>query len=357
MTIVHISSSLGGGGAEQMVLQLAKSSTPHIKTIVFSISDDNTLEPRFKEYDIDYHFLSITSFRNSSLKRGLKTMHHIIKDETQVVFHCHQFHGAALGMLYSTFFKKAPIIFTLHSSTIEIHIRKFVLFLTKGLRKKDIIFSNNAKLWYLKNSVVIPNGVDFKALSIATTRNTDNHEPFSFLFLGRLSDEKNPLYMISAAKQLIEHGITNVVFDVVGDGQLKDQLDNEIEASGLSSYFRLHGFQNNIKPFLKSANALILPSNWEGMPMVLIEAAAAKLPIIATPVGSIPDFLNQNNAYVSPLQSFHESMINCLQNYNAALQKSDVLYNELKKVYNIDEVYQAHLKLYQLVSKTPNSIS
>jgi len=329
MTIIHISSSLGGGGAEQMVLQLAKCSRPNIKTIVFSVSSDNTLEPKFKESQIDYHFLNITSFKNSSLKKGLQKMHFIIKNFDDVVFHCHQFHSAVLGMLYRTLYKKTPIVFTLHSSTIEMFIRKVVLYGTKILREKDIVFSNNAKQWYLKNSAVIPNGVNFKELSINSLRILNKDKPFSFLYLGRLSEEKNPLYMIIAAKKLINIGIENFVFDVVGDGNLKDQLVSSIKGEHLENHFNLLGFKSNIKPYLASANCLILPSKWEGMPMVIIEAAAAKLPVISTPVGSIPDFLNSNNAYISNLDMFHESMISCIQNYKLALHKSKILYNEI----------------------------
>lgn len=350
MTIVHISSSLGGGGAEQMVLQLAKCSTPDIKTIVFSISNDNTLEPKFKAHHIAYHFLNITSFKNSSLKKGLQKVHNILKDVDDAVFHCHQYHSAILGTLYSQFYKKTPIIFTLHSSTIEIYRRKVILFLTKPFRKKDIVFSNNAKQWYLKNSVIIPNGVDFNELSIQSSRVASVNTRFSFLFLGRLSDEKNPLFMISAAKQLINAGILNFVFDVVGEGKLKSKLLEEITSENLESHFNIHGFQSEIKPFLKSAHCLILPSKWEGMPMVIIEAAAAKLPIISTPVGSIPDFLNNTNAYLSDLETFHESIIDCIQNYNKAFQKTEILYREMTSVYDIDSVYKAHLKLYKSVS-------
>ena len=354
MTIIHISSSLGGGGAEQMVLQLAKCSTAEIKTVVISISDDNTLEPKFKEHHIEYHFLNVTSFKNSSLKKGLQKLHRIIKDLDNVIFHCHQYHSAILGTLYNIFYKKKPIVFTLHSSTIEIYNRKLLLYATKIFRKKDIVFSNNAKQWYLKNDVVIPNGVNFDDLALSTTRTLDTTKVFRFLYLGRLSDEKNPLYMVAAANKLIDTGLTNFVFDIVGEGHLRDQLTKLItlEANnykGYEKHFNLLGFQSNIKPYLQSAHTLILPSKWEGMPMVIIEAAAAKLPIIATPVGSIPDFLNNSNAYVSHLPTFHESMIDCMQNYNKALQKTELLHNELRSSYNIEAVYQSHLNLYKSV--------
>jgi len=349
ITIIHISSSLGGGGAEQMVLQLAKCSSPNINTIVISVSNENTLEPKFKAHQIEYHFLNITSFKNLSLKKGLEKLHQIINGIDDAVFHCHQYHGAALGMLYTNFYKKIPIVFTLHSSTIEIYNRKLVLFCTKHLRKKDIVFSNNAKQWYLKNSAVIPNGVDFNELSIVSQRHVDTDAPFSFLYLGRLSDEKNPMYMITAAKKLLNNGISNFIFDVVGEGKLKKQLVTTIKTEHLEKHFNILGFQNNIKPYLQSTNAIVLPSKWEGMPMVIIEAAAAKLPIISTPVGSIPDFLNNQNAYVSPIDTFHESMINCINDYNFALQKTNILYDELKSSYSIDEVYKLHLDLYKSV--------
>src|SRR5690606_5726044 len=131
------------------------------RTIVISINSENTLEEKFKSHNIEYHFLNITSFKNSSLKKGLKQLNSIIRDLDNCVFHCHQFHGFILGMLYNFFFKKCPIIFTLHSSTIEEANRRIILFLTKPFRKIDIIFSKNAAKWFLKNNAIIPNGVDF----------------------------------------------------------------------------------------------------------------------------------------------------------------------------------------------------
>nr|WP_321226057.1 glycosyltransferase [uncultured Psychroserpens sp.] len=349
MTIIHLSSSLGGGGAEQMVLQLAKKSTPHIKTLVFSVSKDNTLEAQFKAQNIECHFLNVTSFKNGTLIQGVKKLHEIINSLEDVVFHSHQYHGFLIGLLYNLFYKKKPIVFTLHSSTIESASRRLILFLTKPFRKVDIIFSSNAQKWFLKKGKIIPNGVDFDQLSIQKTREQEITKPFVFLFLGRLSDEKNPLYMVTAANQLLRNGITSFIFDVVGEGNQKTELLRLISSEGLENYFNILGFKSNIKPYLEASNCLILPSKWEGMPMVIIEAAAAKLPIIATPVGSIPDFLNNKNAYVSEIEEFHNAMVTCIQDYKKALLKTEVLYSEIKSKYNIDNVYQTHLNLYKCV--------
>lgn len=351
MTIIHLSSSLGGGGAEQMVLQLAMPRDPEVKSIVFSISEVNTLEPKFNEAQIEVYFLNITSFKNVSLKHGLKTLNAIIKDIENPVFHCHQFHGCLLGLLYNLHFPKIPIAFTLHSSTIERLNRKVLLFLTKPFRKKDIILSKNAKKWYLKNNAIIPNGVDVNELASNTDRQYKNTDTFRFLFLGRLSSEKNPLALISFAKQLNANRKENFIIDVVGTGILKDQFEKQVTINNLEDHISILGFQDNIKKFLDAAHCLILPSHWEGLPMVIIEAAAAKLPIISTPVGSIPDFLNNSNAYICTTSEFPDSMQNVMEDYDLAKEKANRLFNEINSVFNIDNVYRDHVKLYKSIRK------
>ncbi|WP_425075373.1 glycosyltransferase [Psychroserpens sp. S379A] len=349
ITIVHISSSLGGGGAEQMVFQLAKQSNPNTKTIVISISELNTLEEKFIQENIEVHFLNITSFRNSTLTKGLNQLHQIIKDYENVVFHCHQYHGGLLGIIYRLKYKKIPIAYTMHTNKVASIGRRWLLFLTKPFRKKDIIFSENSKKWYLKNSVVIPNGVDFNTFNSEKERVFNSSKPFVFLFLGRLNTPKNPLSLITFANQLKEKELHNFVIHVVGDGYMRQELEEAIAANQLENNFILFGFKNDIKSVIDNAHCLILPSLWEGMPVAIIEAAASKLPVIATPVGSIPDFLNQSNAIVCDVNSFSKQMISVIENYDIAKEKSQTLYQEIKSIFNIDSVYIEHLKVYQSI--------
>ena len=83
------------------------------------------------------------------------------------------------------------------------------------------------------------------------------------------------------------------------------------------------------------------------MPVVLIEAAATKLPILSTPVGSIPDFLNKTNATVCNLVDFPSNMLHIMDNYALSYQKAKILYSELKEHFDINNVYKKHLELYK----------
>ncbi|MDH7446571.1 glycosyltransferase [Aquimarina sp. 2201CG14-23] len=351
MTILHVITGLSGGGAEHMVLELAsQSNNTADKTVVVSVSERKQILHKFEEKGIECHFLNITSIK--SLFLGLKYLKQIHKTHKDTVFHCHMFHGFAIGFLYKLFFRNVPIVFTLHTNSVKQLYRKLFFWTTKIFRKKDIIFSNNSRKWYLKNSTVIPNGVDLDKFK----RNTkllkeDTNKPFVFLFLGRLTEPKNPLFLVDLIQRLKAQNYVDFIINVVGDGGLRENLETAIEQNGVTANIKLFGFQKNVSGFLKEANCLIIPSLWEGMPVSIIEAGASKLPVVSTPVGSIPDFLNNDNAYVSELDNFHTAMISVLKDYKLALQKGENLFELVKSKYDIKKIYKLHIDLYQSTLK------
>ncbi len=345
MTILHLIIGLDGGGAEHMVLELANQcQNKGNKVIVVSLSNRDLILNKFNSKNIECHFLNVVSIK--SLIKGLSKLKEIHSKSTdKFVFHCHMFHAFIVGFLYKVFFKNVPIVFTLHTNQVKQLYRKWILFLTKKFRSKDIIFSKNSKKWYLKNTIDIPNGVDLSKFK--PIEKLDAERPFTFLFLGRLTEPKNPLFLIHIVNQLIENNHKDFIINVVGDGGLRKELETAIIKNELSNYIKLLGFQNNVSKFISEANCLIIPSLWEGMPVSIIEAGASKLPVISTPVGSIPDFLNDDNAYVTDLEKFHESMISVLTNYNEAIKKGEILFDLVKSKYDIEKVSDLHIKIYK----------
>lgn len=348
MTLVHLITGLGGGGAEHMVLELSKTAQRNnTKTIVISITNSNTIDGKFKQSNIDYHFLGVNSPK--SLKKGFNTLKTILKKQENIVMHCHMFHSCMLGILFKLIYKNVPLVFTMHTNSVKQLYRRCLLFFTKPFRKSDIIFSENSKKWYLKNSVVIPNGVDFEKFKYPKDRTYDNSKPFEFLFLGRLFEPKNPLFLVTLTQHLKQANIHDFTIKIVGDGPMKAELETAINNANVKNHFVFHGFNNNVIPFLHQSHCLILPSLWEGMPVTIIESAAARLPIITTPVGSIPDFLNESNAFVRNNDSFHNAMIDVVNNYENAIAKSNKLYDEMAFIFNIDNIYKKHETIYKSV--------
>lgn len=345
MTVAHINIGLGGGGAEHIILELAKKGNQNgVKNIAISITDINAIEHKFQREGIETHYLNFKSFR--FIKQTLKKMDDILGSEKNLVLHCHMFHGLMFGIFYNLLFKKVPIIFTLHNVLVEEIYRRHLLFFTKPIRKADINFSKNSKKWYLNPIHIIPNGIDFSKFKAEQDRLYLPNEKFIFLFLGRVEEQKNPLVIVELIAKLLKSGKRNFEIHVAGDGSLLNQLEKKIIQNNYVEYIKLLGFQKEVHTTIESSHCLILPSLWEGLPLTLIEASASKLPIITTPVGSIPEYFNATNSYVSDLQNFHLSMIEVMDDYENALIKANKSFEDNKNLFDIEVVYQKHQELY-----------
>lgn len=111
-------------------------------------------------------------------------------------------------------------------------------------------------------------------------------EYFTFISAGRLSPEKNHARLISAfATVHQEHPLTRLV--IAGDGPLKNDLEEQVHKLGLSAAVKLIGHARNPFRFMANADVFVLSSDYEGQPMVLLEALVLGLPVITTSFGSV----------------------------------------------------------------------
>jgi glycosyltransferase involved in cell wall biosynthesis len=138
--------------------------------------------------------------------------------------------------------------------------------------------------------VVIPNGVDcekFSPDSAARTRARNElglGTKFTWIAVGRIEAVKDyPTMLRSFSVAQLAH--PEAVLLIAGDGVLRPETERLAASLGLQSSVRFLGIRNDISYLLNAADALVLSSKWEGLPLVLLEAAACGLPVVATDVG------------------------------------------------------------------------
>ena len=112
----------------------------------------------------------------------------------------------------------------------------------------------------------------------------DNKHNIILGFVGRLSPEKGLIYLIKAMETLVKE-FPNLLLLIAGEGALLEELKREAIALGMEQNIRFLGPRSDINEILSLLDIFILPSLREGLPLVLLEAAAASLPIVATDVG------------------------------------------------------------------------
>lgn len=141
---------------------------------------------------------------------------------------------------------------------------------------------------------VIPNGVQAERFASATPVELSQFgipaEAWTLVTVGRLTSQKGHDDLIRAVAPLLaEDGRMHLL--IVGEGPERAALTALTEKLALSQQIHLPGWEREIPGILKSCQAFVLPSRWEGMPNALLEALAAGLPCIATDVEGVRELL------------------------------------------------------------------
>lgn len=320
MRILHTIDSIGIYGAETVLLNLAceQQHRGH-EPIILSIGNPGSTEKPLEAEAVRRGLQCIRHRMRDGLNLpGARLLLEIAGQQRADVVHSHGYKSNILLGVLPRFMRKQPVVTTLHGWTAKQAFSRLGLyrFLDQRLLSRlDAIVVVNEQL---KNSPVIkaldqskihaiPNGIkiepvpklinpmdDSLAREILEFRRTN-----SILIgaVGRLSPEKNFAALMEALRQ---SRTTDVGAVVLGDGPEAGSLRQLISAQGLSQRVLLGGFATDARKYLPLFDLLVIPSLTEGLPMILLEAMSANLPVIATSVGDIPATLGGLGVLVKP---------------------------------------------------------
>ncbi len=137
---------------------------------------------------------------------------------------------------------------------------------------------------------VIGNGVD---TSVFVPRQRAPGERFRFLFVGRLSTEKNVALLLTAVRELLDAPQRSFELTIVGDGPLAARLRAGAERLGLGDVIEWRGWlaREDMPACYAGGDCLVNPSVYEGMPNAVLEAMACGIPVIASDVAGNADLV------------------------------------------------------------------
>lgn len=112
----------------------------------------------------------------------------------------------------------------------------------------------------------------------------------NILHIGRFNNQKNHKGLIEAFEILYKK-YPDIKLNLVGAGELEEEIKELVTQKGLQNCVCFKGLLDDVKEEMGNADIFCLPSNYEGMPMTIIEAMASGLPVVATAVGGVPDII------------------------------------------------------------------
>lgn len=319
--VAIVCGDMGIGGGETMAARLCtyvNSNKFEVKLFIVGEYQDNQIASLLKENNVQYFCVGANSgFTFKHYKIFSKAMKEFKPD----VVHAHL--DVTYSWVWSLLYFK-PFIFTLHANPFYQKdkrvqfLRKIMCFLGKikiiGCAKiiaeyaKECYKISDKKVGYIYNPIErekYQEGAKFDGI-------------VKFVYVGRFSKEKNQKLLISAFLEL-EKRHSNVQLFLAGAGPLFKEIQNFAKEKGCKNINFL-GNVSDVPGLLAESDVLVLSSDTEACPMVILEAMASGLPIIATNVGGVPELVADNGFVVEKgnVKAFTEAMVKMVEDIESA---------------------------------------
>ena len=313
MKICYTIGGLGAGGAERQLLYLIQGISQRVDVTIVSLSTSSlTLLPEFERIPgVHVHTFPKAKGLDPKLIPYLVRLY---RRERPHIVHTFLRTANYWGRL-AAFLARIPITIA-SERNIELDRRSFANILDTLLSFNTSSIVVNAAA--IKDSLVargispqkievIRNGVPERPAVPSGQRSqirerllgAAKSDPL-ILFVGRLFPQKNPMLFVEMARRLLDDGV-RCKFGIVGDGPLRPALASRIAAARMTDSVRLLGHQRDVPSLLCSADLLVLTSDWEGMPNVVLEALSMGVPAVATDVGGVREIIVDGaNGFVVP---------------------------------------------------------
>jgi glycosyltransferase involved in cell wall biosynthesis len=380
MKVLHVIDSAGLYGAEKILLFLMESQKKmELQPLLLSIGEPNG-HPKDIEIDAERRGLEVHSlkFRRGLNLKGSFQILRVANSQKVDIIHSHGYKANILLGSLPNSLRRTPTVTTLHGWTSSKFFSKmgvYQLLDAIAIRRLDAAVAVSSAM--LKHSnvrkfrlrpVVIENGLQklefekkfFEKKFPALAFKMENK--FRVLSVGRLSPEKGFHILIEAVASLVDKGIDTYLV-LIGEGTERPRLSKLINSRSLSERVILLGYEDSAFSFMPFFDVFALSSFTEGLPVTILEAMQAGIPIVATGVGDIPTVLaeGQYGEIVTPgsSDSLSAALEKIYRNKEQARQRADEARKRALTVYGVDRMATGYMKLYEriLLSKRKKSLS
>ena len=293
------------GGVEKVTEQLANKLSNRYDVIIISLKKTNDNIPYSFNDNIKVLFSSEKSDSRlrEIIRNNRRNLHKLLKKNNVSIAIC-MGHYATFTTVLNKRFAETKIINCDHGALINQYDDKETVF----MRKINYLFSTHTvsltnknkddyiKLFHAKEDKisVIYNSIS-NELVTSGKKVKYNLKTNKIVTIGRISYEKGFDMLVKIAARLKEITDVEWQWDIYGDGPEREDVEKEIKKNKLDKYVILKGQNNNVLKLLNDYALYVLPSYREGLPIVLLEAKAYKLPIVSFDVDTGPNEIIEDN--------------------------------------------------------------
>lgn len=310
LNIITIITSSDIGGAQIHVKDIAVALQAYGNKITVLVgSEDPEFPEMLKELNIPCRIVN-NLVRNIDPKKDFKAYKEIRQIMQEIKPDLVTLHSSKAGILgrLAVYFEKIPSTFTVHGWVFTNGENKIKQIIYRNIERIGALFPTHLiavshydgkiglqqKVCKSNNITVIQNGMpDIKPALMAKAEN----EPPKLIMIARFAKQKDHVSLIEALAELRE--LPWELNLVGGDGGLLAQTEDKIKSLHLNDKIHILGYRSDIDELISNSQIFVLSSNWEGLPLSIIEAMRAKLPVIASDVGGVNELIvNDETGYL-----------------------------------------------------------
>lgn len=363
LRVCHLLGELGSGGRESLILNLARHTSERVSHAVVCFRSDDRMRERFESFDIPVRNLHATSsFDLGAVVR----LYRFLRGESFDVLHAHGTSGQLPGRVVRGLGTVPGLVSTHHivrdaNSTPEIWLERA----TRPLDDLTVAVSHGVKESFAPSDDsawrVVYNGIDVDDFHETVRRADPNNvredygldDETVLLNIGRYTTDKAQGDLIRAMCHLSKERTGVHLFVVGGRGDHEGRLRREARELGVDDRVSITGRVPSVAEYYNLADAFVSSSIREGLPIVLLEAMAAELPIVATDIPGVREVIEDGvTGVLVPTRSptaFADGVSRVLAD-DRSEQLGTAGYERVRKEFGIQQTATRYEELYQEVA-------
>lgn len=363
--VAQIMGKLWAGGVENVVFNYYRQMDKSKVEFDFFWDDDSTVDPPKDLLEMGAHFYKIPRYQN--LPRYLKTLKKYLKENNYKIVHSH-INTLSVFPLYAAWRAKIPIRIAHNHSILggkeykKNFLKLFLRMFAKVFPTDYFACSEQAGRWmfgertFQKGKVrVVRNAIDFKKFRLSEEELQQYKEKlkiedkFVVCHIGRFTYAKNHKFLLKIFYEVLKIN-ENAVLLLVGDGELHDDIVNEIDRLKLKEHVILTGKVSDPEKYYRLADIVILPSFYEGFSLVALESQIAGVPVIISE--EIPDeAVISDSVMKMSLDDSEEKWAHNVLSFSereVCLNTNSELYNIKASAPELTAWYQERIRSYRM---------
>lgn len=346
------------GGSEKVIENLFFYDYSDINMHLVALKDTKFFNV-IKSKNNNQNCIFIENDKKKILKSLFKVKKYIENNKIDII-HAHGVTSEIFGVLLSKM-TKCKLVTTIHSradfdTTNKVKgktycwIQKYLL----NFNERYIVVSDELEKFFINNLNVKKEKLIFirNGLKGLVKRENQKNDDFVICSIGRLTSVKAHNKLLKSLLSLNNEGY-DLKCLIAGTGELESELKKQVDGYNLKEKVEFLGFIEDVRDVFDKSDCLIIQSDMEGLPVILLEAMSYKIPIIAYKVGGIKKLLKENQCIELKSNEPTDISNGIKQALNKEREELDLIANEaffnFKKNYDLSIFIKKHEDLYNEV--------